>query len=179
MTRGKARAAWETPYIHDQALFPIPPAMTFYVSGYADAFIFTPLAQVFSISSHQKGICHGPSSDLPGTNSDAHCWSFPPSPVFSARPGFLFCLSPQAGRGGVWCALAGLHSTQCEEPPSPPSPASIAELGGGPHSCPRSTPSNWPQCRKHSVLHFQSQEAAAPDPDPWEKPAQPFPLPQP
>ena len=123
-TRGKARAAWEASYIHTQAFFQIPPAMTFCVSGYADPILFTPLAQVFLVSSHcflspQGGPPTGHVLIYRVLIKGPHCWTSPHGPVSSAGPGFLLGISPQAGRGRAWCALTGLTLHPVRGAPQP------------------------------------------------------------
>lgn len=139
-TRGKARAAWATSYIHTQALFQFPPAMTLSVSGYAGPCMFTPQPRCPPLAHTafflQNGVPGRPSSDFQGAHEGPCGWNSPHGPLCSQLS--LGSSSESPHKQEEWRLVhihwLTLHPERAA--PSPPSPASIAELGGGPHSCP-------------------------------------------
>lgn len=75
---------------------------------------------------------------LPWSLAQAHSEFCPPPSVCSRGLGSCSASLPSQ-LGGAWLGLVHTNSFPfhpAQAAPSPPSPPSIAELGGGPHSCP-------------------------------------------
>lgn len=136
-TRGKARAAWATSDIHTQAL-PISSSHNPVCFGLCCLFrIYTPKPKSSLLAPTaffpQNGLPGRPPSDL---LMKAHTAGIPLPVLCSLRGLASSSVSPCKREGWCLVPLPGRTLHPARAAPSPPSPASVAELGGGPHSCP-------------------------------------------